>query len=185
MTDSMTGRLSTIFNRLRRTRSMPSRDSGVTSPASAADDDETAAAAGCPAGAGAGTSTAIGGDISDEAKKGTPPRINVRVKHSPRLPYSMPGLGLISPRSTRTPRRAPVRTGHWKLGHEIGKGSFGAVHIGLNEDSGDLIAVKVLSLRHADTAEPLYREIELMRQLSHPNIVCYLGAEVSDAVDLL
>lgn len=75
-------------------------------------------------------------------------------------------------------RRAPVRTGRWKLGHEIGKGSFGVVHIGLNEDSGDLIAVKVLSLPHVDAVEPLYREIELMQQLTHPNIVCYLGAEV-------
>ncbi|CBJ32979.1 hypothetical protein Esi_0399_0011 [Ectocarpus siliculosus] len=79
-----------------------------------------------------------------------------------------------------TPRRAPVRTGHWKLGHEIGKGSFGSVHIGLNEDSGDLIAVKLLSLKNADQAEELYTEIELMRQLTHPNIVCYLGAEVND-----
>jgi hypothetical protein len=36
--------------------------------------------------------------------------------------------------------------GHWKLGGQIGKGSFGNVHVGLNEDSGDLIAVKILSL---------------------------------------
>lgn len=42
----------------------------------------------------------------------------------------------------------------------------------------DLIAVKQLSLRNADQAEELYTEIELMRQLTHPNIVCYLGAEV-------
>lgn len=93
------------------------------------------------------------------------------------------GLRLGSPShrggaSATSPRRAPVKTGHWKLGHEIGKGSFGKVHIGLNEDSGDLIAVKMLSLRNADAAEPLYKEIELMRQLTHPNIVSYLGAEV-------
>lgn len=44
----------------------------------------------------------------------------------------------------------------------------------------DLIAVKQLSLRNADQAEELYTEIELMRQLTHPNIVCYLGAEVSE-----
>ena len=76
-----------------------------------------------------------------------------------------------------------MRTGHWKLGHEIGKGSFGSVHIGLNEDSGDLIAVKLLSLKNADQAEELYTEIELMRQLTHPNIVCYLGAEVMRVVE--
>lgn len=44
----------------------------------------------------------------------------------------------------------------------------------------DLIAVKQLSLRNADQAEELYTEIELMRQLTHPNIVCYLGAEVRE-----
>lgn len=45
----------------------------------------------------------------------------------------------------------------------------------------DLIAVKQLSLRNADQAEELYTEIELMRQLTHPNIVCYLGAEVTES----
>ncbi|CAM9121815.1 unnamed protein product [Discosporangium mesarthrocarpum] len=95
------------------------------------------------------------------------------------------GLGLLSPgrkkgENSTSPRRAPVRTGHWKLGHEIGKGSFGSVHIGLNEDTGDLIAVKVMSSHRPEMAETLFREIELMRHLRHPNIVCYLGAEVND-----
>lgn len=42
--------------------------------------------------------------------------------------------------------RGKVQAGRWKLGGEIGKGSFGNVHIGLNEDTGELIAVKQLSL---------------------------------------
>ena len=74
-----------------------------------------------------------------------PPKLNVRVGGTPRSPRRgnnlLAGLGLGSPSGraageVATPRRAPVRTGHWKLGHEIGKGSFGAVHIGLNEDTG-------------------------------------------------
>jgi serine/threonine protein kinase len=32
------------------------------------------------------------------------------------------------------------------------------------------------------TVEGLYREIELMRQLKHPNIVRYLGAELNEVL---
>lgn len=178
MVNSMTGRLATILNRLRRTRSMPYRHHGTIIPTD--DDAQTER----PAGTGGGLGSLHEPAGVETSNKDPPPKLNVSVHttpRSPRRPNLLAGLGLGSPRSSAdmtTPRRAPVRTGHWKLGHEIGKGSFGAVHIGLNEDSGDLIAVKVLSLRNADIAEQLYREIELMRQLTHPNIVCYLGAEV-------
>ncbi len=80
--------------------------------------------------------------------------------------------------------RAKVRPGLWRMGHQIGKGSFGSVHIGLNEVTGDLIAVKVLSLCNPhtkvvkSTVDALYREIQLMRNMNHENIVSYLGAEL-------
>ncbi|CAM9913167.1 unnamed protein product, partial [Ectocarpus sp. 8 AP-2014] len=177
MTESVSGKLATFFSRLRRTRSMPSKGQATIVPTA---DDESIFAeqeSGTPRAAAA-------------AAAATPPRLTMRVgittpRATPRRgPHLLAGLGLGSPSGRvgekATPRRAPVRTGHWKLGHEIGKGSFGSVHIGLNEDSGDLIAVKLLSLKNADQAEELYTEIELMRQLTHPNIVCYLGAEVND-----
>lgn len=187
------GKLSTMWGRLRRTRSMPSREHAAAVPANRKLD-------GAPNRPIAAHSQPHDNEHDDENKmtvgaadsnydnadeEVVSPRLSVRVKSSTigRRPSLMAGFGLRSPRNAQSrdmspPRRAPVRTGQWKLGHEIGKGSFGAVHIGLNEDSGDLIAVKVLSLQNADAAEPLYREIELMRQLTHPNIVCYLGAEV-------
>ncbi|CAM9788287.1 unnamed protein product, partial [Choristocarpus tenellus] len=114
------------------------------------------------------------------------PRLNINLKGSLQqdlyedCQHGPSGPGETKKDEQSLPKRAPVRTGHWKLGHEIGKGSFGTVHIGLNEDSGDLIAVKVLSSHRADMADALYREIDLMRHLSHPHIVCYLGAEVND-----
>lgn len=194
--NSVTDKLATIWNRLRRTQSMPSTERALAVGASAkinaitlspielnGDDTEDDKNNASSSRAAACTREKR---RNDDRRAASPPRLKVRVKTTPtsgpRQNLSA-GFGFGSARSARggdtsPPRRAPVRTGHWKLGHEIGKGSFGAVHIGLNEDSGDLIAVKVLSLQNADTAEQLYREIELMRQLTHPNIVCYLGAEV-------
>lgn len=130
LTESVSGKLSNFWNRMRRTRSMPSK--GVILP------------------------TEEGGDKNDDyfpndqdppSAADTQPKLNVRVAGAPKSPSTrrannlLAGLGLGSPSGraageVATPRRAPVRTGHWKLGHEIGKGSFGAVHIGLNEDTG-------------------------------------------------
>jgi hypothetical protein len=43
-------------------------------------------------------------------------------------------------------RRGRVRKGRWKLGNRIAKGSFGTVFMGLNEVTGELIAVKVTTV---------------------------------------
>ena len=204
LTKSMTNRLTTMINRLRRTRSMPSReqagvasdddshrsngdfddynmDSGPSSPPFPLSD-----SAPSPDGINRPAAHGHGGDGVPRLNmlvnsRGPPSPLSSLSPRSQRRTYLVGGLQLGSPnprgRAT-SPRRAPIKTGRWKLGHEIGKGSFGKVHIGLNEESGDLIAVKMLPLADADAAETLYKEIELMRQLSHRNIVSYLGAEV-------
>ena len=129
LTDSVSGKLSNFWSRMRRTRSMPS--AGVMIPTEGEGED--------------GDHVPNNQDPPSDA--GARPKLNVRVagaskSASPRRANNLfAGLGLGSPSGraageVATPRRAPVRTGHWKLGHEIGKGSFGAVHIGLNEDTG-------------------------------------------------
>jgi hypothetical protein len=70
----------------------------------------------------------------------------------------------------------------WKLGEQIGKGAFGTVYMGMNLSTGALIAVKEI-LFHRDNVEEiksLRTEIELLKILSHPNIVCYYGTEVQE-----
>ncbi|KAG5177631.1 kinase-like domain-containing protein, partial [Tribonema minus] len=80
-----------------------------------------------------------------------------------------------------TVRRGRVRPGKWKLGNRIARGSFGVVYMGLNEVTGELMAVKVLSLHGSERdMRELHREMALMRQFSHPNIVSYLGAEIRE-----
>mmetsp|Transcript_1964 Transcript_1964/g.2686 ORF Transcript_1964/g.2686 Transcript_1964/m.2686 type:complete len:587 (-) Transcript_1964:343-2103(-) len=74
-----------------------------------------------------------------------------------------------------------VQAGQWKLGQKIGQGKFGEVYVGLCEDTGQLIAIKVISLPGQQSElVSLYREVDLMRSLRHDNIVSYFGAEVSE-----
>lgn len=183
---TMTGKLSTIWNRLRRTRSMPSREN-IESDTFGVDADKQNLENSDPDHAfiaGVGSRHSCDCRTAGTRKCSTTARLDTHVKNSSTPKTFLTSLSLGCHRSSPTgfypgtPPKAPVRTGRWKLGHEIGKGSFGAVHIGLNEDSGDLIAVKVIPVRTAEIAEPLYREVELMRHLTHPNIVRYLGAEV-------
>ncbi|KAI3775189.1 hypothetical protein L1987_49758 [Smallanthus sonchifolius] len=57
----------------------------------------------------------------------------------------------------------------WRKGELIGCGAFGRVYMGMNLDSGELLAVKQAHIRE------LEEEVKLLKNLSHPNIVRYLG----------
>ena len=70
----------------------------------------------------------------------------------------------------------------WKRGDIIGSGAFGSVHVALNVDNGQLIAVKSVPIfpssddaDHSKRMRDLRMEIGLMGKLNHPNIVRYLG----------
>ncbi|KAJ0870739.1 putative mitogen-activated protein kinase kinase kinase STE-STE11 family [Helianthus annuus] len=71
----------------------------------------------------------------------------------------------------------------WRRGELIGCGAFGQVYMGMNLDSGELLAVKQVSIAaNSDSKEKtqvhireLEEEVKLLKNLSHPNIVRYLG----------
>lgn len=77
-------------------------------------------------------------------------------------------------------RRRLIR---WQRGLEIGKGAFGTVCLGMNIDTGELMAVKSIELsmlnssRQQQQLQQIHQEIQLMRRLRHRHIVRYLGAE--------
>jgi mitogen-activated protein kinase kinase kinase len=77
------------------------------------------------------------------------------------------------------PRRDVVI--RWKRGEVIGQGAFGIVYLGLNTESGELMAVKQMSLDEVSTKElsSLENEIQLLRNHRHQNIVRYIGTEVT------
>lgn len=75
-------------------------------------------------------------------------------------------------------------------GSMIGQGSFGTVYLALHAITGELMALKQVEMpSSANTAmdakknnmvEALKREIDLLRELKHPNIVQYLGSNSDD-----
>jgi mitogen-activated protein kinase kinase kinase len=80
----------------------------------------------------------------------------------------------------------------WMKGALIGQGSFGSVYLALHTVTGELLAVKQVEAPSPSASGPndqkkksmidaLKREISLLRDLQHPNIVQYLGASSSDS----
>lgn len=78
----------------------------------------------------------------------------------------------------------------WMKGALIGQGSFGCVYLALHAVTGELLAVKQVEApspgansqndhRKKSMIEALKREISLLRDMRHPNIVQYLGCSSS------
>ncbi|XP_071716409.1 mitogen-activated protein kinase kinase kinase NPK1 [Rutidosis leptorrhynchoides] len=81
----------------------------------------------------------------------------------------------------------------WRKGELIGCGAFGRVYMGMNLDSGELLAVKqvsvVVNVASKDKTQAHIRELEeevnLLKNLSHPNIVRYVGtAREEDSLNI-
>ena len=77
----------------------------------------------------------------------------------------------------------------WIKGQLIGAGSFGSVYLALNALTGELMAVKQVELTNSSGAaearkksmlDALQREIDLLKDLQHPNIVQYLASSKED-----
>lgn len=96
------------------------------------------------------------------------------------------GTGITSRQSslesgTRLKQISVVKRGQWALGSRIGEGSFGVVYVGMNNLTGNLMAVKKLNIPTSSLNEAmidLQREIELMQSFNHQNIVRYIGSEI-------
>ncbi len=75
-------------------------------------------------------------------------------------------------------QQAWIKQGKYKIAGMLGKGSFGEVYQGVNEH-GQFFAVKKTNmLGNPQEIDKLMSEIELMKNLNHPNIVQYLGSHV-------
>ena len=78
----------------------------------------------------------------------------------------------------------------WMQGALIGQGSFGSVYLALHAVTGELMAVKQVEVpsnsnsnldkKKSNMVAALKREIDLLRDLQHENIVQYLGSNSDD-----
>ncbi|KAI9759303.1 MAG: hypothetical protein M4579_002432 [Chaenotheca gracillima] len=77
--------------------------------------------------------------------------------------------------SSNTSRRKETRFGDYILGQTLGEGEFGKVKMGWKKDAEVQVAIKLIrreSLGSNPSRLPkIYREISILRELSHPNIV--------------
>ncbi|KAF5731182.1 hypothetical protein HS088_TW19G00787 [Tripterygium wilfordii] len=100
-------------------------------------------------------------------------------------PFSHPNSAVASPTVPRSPGRAenPTSPGsRWKKGKLLGIGTFGDLYVGFNSESGEMCAMKEVTLLSDDaksneSAKQLMQEIALLSRLRHPNIVQYYGSE--------
>ncbi|XP_055835744.1 mitogen-activated protein kinase kinase kinase 3-like isoform X2 [Solanum dulcamara] len=81
------------------------------------------------------------------------------------------------------PNSSTNKTGQWKKGKLLAKGTFGNVYAGFNSDNGKMCAIKEVRIIFNDTTskerlKQLNQEITLLSQFSHTNIVQYYGSEL-------
>lgn len=58
-----------------------------------------------------------------------------------------------------------------------GRGSYGAVHKARILASGDIVAVKIIPVTEQDEIAAIQKEIAILRECNHPNIVKYYVSE--------
>ncbi|KAK6947795.1 Protein kinase domain [Dillenia turbinata] len=98
--------------------------------------------------------------------------------------YSTPATPTI-PRSPSRMENPTSPVPRWKKGQQIGRGTFGDVYLGFNSESGEMCAMKEVTLfsddaKSRESAQQLGQEIALLSRLRHPNIVQYYGSETVD-----
>ena len=72
----------------------------------------------------------------------------------------------------------------WRLGKSIGKGAFGNVFKALNTETGQIMAIKQISVSNLseDQSNLIKKEINLMKRLSHRNMAKYIGTVYLDVI---
>ncbi|KAF8380216.1 hypothetical protein HHK36_027698 [Tetracentron sinense] len=110
----------------------------------------------------------------------------IKISNSSPFPHS--SSTATSPSVPRSPGRAenPTSPGsRWKKGRLLGRGTFGHVYVGFNSESGEMCAMKEVTLfsddaKSKESAKQLGQEISLLSRLRHQNIVQYYGSETVD-----
>ncbi|XP_030753033.1 mitogen-activated protein kinase kinase kinase 4 [Sitophilus oryzae] len=91
-------------------------------------------------------------------------------------------IGKILERNTEKQSHVRRRcvTFSWQRGIKIGQGRFGKVYTAVNNNTGEMMAVKEISIQHNDklTIKRVSEEMKILEGISHENLVKYYGIEI-------
>src|SRR5262247_729156 len=71
------------------------------------------------------------------------------------------------------------KLGPFSIDKELGSGAMGSVYRAKNEETGQVLALKLISTALASNEQALarfQREVSILKQLDHPNITKYYGS---------
>lgn len=69
--------------------------------------------------------------------------------------------------------KGPIRVGFYEIERTIGKGNFAVVKLAKHRITKTEVAIKIIDKTQLDEVnlEKVYREVQIMKELSHPNII--------------
>lgn len=75
----------------------------------------------------------------------------------------------------------------WQRGIKIGQGRFGKVYTAVNNNTGEMMAVKEIVVQHNDTntIKRVAEELKILEGITHRNLVKYYGIEIHRVSDLI
>lgn len=120
-----------------------------------------------------------GGTTPEVCRTRTDDRKHHQGHRLPLPPITVPSSGPLSPGLAEN-SNSPVS--RWKKGRPLGSGTFGDVYLGFNSETGEMCAMKEVTLfsddsKSEESTKQLEQEIALLSRLHHPNIVQYYGSE--------
>jgi 5'-AMP-activated protein kinase catalytic alpha subunit len=68
----------------------------------------------------------------------------------------------------------PKRVGRYEIGKTLGEGTFGKVKYAVNTDTGEQVAIKILSkaqIQQQNMGAQIKKEITIMKKVAHANVV--------------
>eukprot|EP01064_Diplonema_japonicum_P012749 TRINITY_DN20121_c0_g1_i1.p1 TRINITY_DN20121_c0_g1~~TRINITY_DN20121_c0_g1_i1.p1 ORF type:complete len:829 (+),score=179.76 TRINITY_DN20121_c0_g1_i1:43-2529(+) len=67
--------------------------------------------------------------------------------------------------------------GRYRKGRQLGQGAFGTVYQGIDQLTGQFVAIKEVRVENLNSDEEVRNEFDLLQKLSHKNIVRYIDFE--------
>jgi serine/threonine protein kinase len=138
-----------------------------------------------------------GGDFSEDEMLSMHPNAGFAIPQDPVKPqFTTTGGSPLDPHAAGSPNAPilgeglgetpadwilnPDEMDRFHLGPQLGRGSYGTVHMGMLP-SGKLVAVKVIQIvrKKKDQLNAVKLEVNMLRSLTHPNIIRYFGCHAT------